>query len=770
MNRIALTDINGIYGFIEALEEAKKLGLELILGAHAIHESGEAILLVENEKGYKSLCHILSSLHTEKPFSLSRSIRTQNKGLIILSSDRKLLFSLQNVLPKRNLFSLLRKGQDAFSLFRFAKKCDIPSAVSGTVYFVSPEEFPIFQKLRSIFLGSHPDEYKKLEEKALLHITKENYFTSPEEIENFFSYAPQAIKNTLEIAGRCQTTWNMGKPHFPSLGNKKKNFRKLLRKCVSGLKKRYGSPSALIKKRLRDELKVIKEKNYVDYFLIVEDIVRQSSLTCGRGSAAASLVSFLLEITHVDPIRHNLFFDRFLSPARKDFPDIDIDFAWDERDEVIQYVFQKYGRTRVAMIANHNFLKARSSFQEIGKMYGSPVPELSYYTKRMTPVYDEASKGPARSRVQLTSQPMSGRAIVLTKSDEGIRKILKKIVRDTSNILGRPRNMSLHSGGIVIVPDDIRNYVPVEISRKGVPVIQWEKDQAEEFGLIKIDLLGNRSLAVIRDALRHLRKNYGISLSYSDLKPLDDPETRALIKNGDTMGVFYVESPAMRLLQKKAKKDDFEHLVIHSSIIRPAANRWINEYLERLHGKTWKPLHPLLEGILDETYGIMSYQEDVTKVAMAIADFTADEGETLRKVLTKKSREKKLPDFKQKFYSGAKKKGVFIKTVDRLWDMILSFSGYSFCKPHSASYALVSFKSAYLRAHYPAEFMASVISNGGGYYSTQAYIHEAKRMGISFLLPDINESEVPYVPLPSSLIPSFIRVGFMQIRHNREDN
>jgi error-prone DNA polymerase len=323
---------------------------------------------------------------------------------------------------------------------------------------------------------------------------------------------------------------------------------------------------------------------------------------------------------------------------------------------------------------------------------------------------------------------------------------------------GIPRHLSVHCGGTIIVPDQVDRYVPVQRAAKGVRVIQWEKDQAEVAGLVKIDLLGNRSLAVIRDTLAAIRKNTGRNISYARLNPLYDSATQQLIARGETMGVFYVESPAIRQLQQMTGRGDYEHLVIHSSIIRPAANRYILEYVRRLKGGSYKSLHPFLDEVLAETYGIMVYQEDVSQIAMKLAGFDPAEADTLRKIISWKSKER-LADYRSRFYEGSRQRGISRRVSEAVWQMIESFGGYSFCKPHSASYALVSFKSAYLKVHYPAEFMAAVISNGGGYYSTFAYISEARRMGIQVLGPDVNHSNIQYKGRDKTL-----RVGLMQLQ------
>ena len=417
-------------------------------------------------------------------------------------------------------------------------------------------------------------------------------------------------------------------------------FEYLKEECYRGAERRYGELSDSVRKRLEHELKIIKDKGFATYFLIVRDIVRQSTRTCGRGSAAASLVSYCLGITHVEPITHNLFFERFLNEGRTDPPDIDIDFPWDERDGVFDYVFRKYGAVRAAMISNHVGFRARAAVREVAKVYGLPEQEIKAVTQRMGYYWS------------IRNLEDSIRHHPIYKDME-LKDPWPEIVRLAVKLDGYPRHMSVHCGGIVIVPDRIDRYVPVEPAPKGVPIIQWEKDQAEDAGLIKIDLLGNRSLAVIRDALAAIKENYGTEIDYEQWDPTTDAKTQDLIRRGDTIGVFYVESPSMRQLQQKCQTGDFDHLVIHSSIIRPAANKYIREYVRRLRGGSYQSLHPILDEVLGETYGIMVYQEDVSRIAMAMAGFNASDADLLRKILSKKRAGRKLEDYKEMFYAGA---------------------------------------------------------------------------------------------------------------------
>ena len=454
----------------------------------------------------------------------------------------------------------------------------------------------------------------------------------------------------------------------------------------------------------------------------------------------------------MDPLKYNLYFERFLNPGRKDPPDIDVDFPWDERDDILDYVFEKYGPQRSAMVTNHVGFRPRAAVREIAKVYGLPESEIKRVTDRLAHLWS-----------------WSGQSVEEVVDRHPVFQGLHldppwpEILAWSSHLEGMVRHLSVHCGGVVVVPDELSRYVPTEVAPKGVRIVQWEKDQTEDSGLVKIDLLGNRSLAVIRDALEAVCRNTGRVITYEDLNPLDDPETQAIIARGDTLGVFYIESPAMRQLQKKTGKGDYEHLVIHSSIIRPAANDFISEYVRRLKGESYQPLHPILGRVLQETYGIMVYQEDVTKISVEMAGFSPEEGDGLRKTLSKKRNARQLSAYRKQFIRGALINGISMEVIERVWEMILSFGGYSFCKPHSASYALVSFKSAYLRAHYPAEFMAAVISNQGGYYSTFAYISEARRMGLTVLPPDVNASERAYIGKGRD-----IRMGLMQLKGLKE--
>ena len=747
MPALALTDTNGVYGLVWFLQHAAERGLRPIVGAELRTKTERAVLLARNREGYATLCRLISRRHLEPDFCLTRALEGDRQHLIILSDHLPLLCALGKQNGTSLLYVELNDPRGEPPLMDFSRKSGIPVAATNDVHFVDPSDFPMHRLLRAIDLNTCLSRIPA-EELA----GTDRWLKPPDAMARRYPHLDKALENTVRIAGDCSAELDIGKLVFPAFETPGGSdaFEHLREECYRGAERRYGELSDSVVKRLEHELAIIKDKGFASYFLVVQDIVRQSARTCGRGSAAASLVSYCLGITHVEPITHNLFFERFLNEGRVDPPDIDIDFPWDERDDVLDYVFRKYGAERAAMIFNHVGFRARAGVREVAKVYGLPEQEIKAVTQRMG-YYWSIKHLPDF----VEHDPVY--------KDMDLKDPWPEIVRLAVKLEGYPRNMSVHCGGVVIVPDRIDRYVPMEPAPKGVRIIQWEKDQAEDAGLVKIDLLGNRSLAVIRDALAAIKENYGVVIDYDTWDPTTDPKTQDLIRRGDSVGVFYVESPAMRQLQQKCGTGDFDHLVIHSSIIRPAANKYIREYVRRLRGGAYQSLHPIMDEVLRETYGIMVYQEDVSRIAMAMAGFNASDADLLRKILSKKRAGKRLEDYREMFYRGAAARGVSRAVVDEVWEMIMSFSGYSFCKPHSASYALVSYKSCYLRAHYPAEFIAAVLTNQGGYYSPFAYVSEARRMGLDVLLPNVNESRKEYWGKDRS-----IRVGLMQLKGLRE--
>lgn len=713
-DRLALTDIDSLYGVHAFIAAATAADIRPIIGAELHGTEGRLVALVRNREGFANLCELLSLISTERhegrDFSFAQAFMVDDArrsiGLVLASDKPAMLTALVGRVERLYVAVTPRSLRGVST----AGRLGLPLLALGDATFLETGDRDVHRVLRAIALNTtlgRLDEADCEPPGALLF--------GPEEAERFFASYPEALQATEEVAELCAFDTIFEGFVFPSYEPPAgTTSEELLRSRVyEGAQLRYGELRAEVAERIEFELGIIAHKSFTDYFLVVADIVGLASRTCGRGSGAASIVSYCLGITNVDPIRHNLYFKRFLNLARPDPPDIDVDFAWDERDEIIAAVIERFGKNRCARVANHNTFRPRSALRETAKAYGLPDGEISEVEHRYFHL-DE--------RNAVLADPLWAEIIGVAR-----------------RLVGLPKELGMHCGGLVIVPGPIRRYAPVEYSTEGYPLLAWEKDGTEAAGLVKIDLLGNRSLAVVRDALANLAAE-GIAIDPFAWNPIDDAATVEMLARGDSMGVFYIESPAMRQLQKKTGRGDYAHIVIHSSIIRPAANDFINEYVRRLRGGEYEPLHPLLKDIFGETYGILCYQEDVSKTAVALAGFSDEDADALRKILSKKDAAKRLKAYEEKFFDGCRKNGVAEEVIRKVWEMILSFEGFSFCKPHSASYAMVSFQSAYLRAHHPAAFMAAVLSNGGGYYTAQAYVSEARRMGLRVLGPDVNLS------------------------------
>ena len=745
-NRLALTDTDNLYGLWPFLRTCNNEGITPIVGAEITDpvRKRRAVCLVENPTGYRNLCRLLTRRHMDTDFDLKTVLPNYACGLVVLTHNAGLL-RLWHSCGVTALAAMARRPLPSIHILpRTARYLGIPMVATPDSFFLDSGDVAVHRLLRAIELNTSlsrlaPDDVAPLDA----------WLASSAEYDRRFATCPDAVRATHEIAERLTFT----APHFgivmPPFSNNNDPAQRLREAAYAGAYKRYGQElSEAIVERLEHELRRIVDMEFAAYFLIVRDIVKHSPRTCGRGSGAASLVAYCLGITNVCPLKHNLYFERFLNPGRKDPPDIDVDFAWDERDGVLDSVHDQY-RGHMAMVCNHVLFQPRMAIREVAKVFGLTEVEIGRVSKRL-PRFWRAKESQSKLLDDLEQR--------LESKTLDFPHPWPEILNFAQRIIGIPRYLSVHPGGVVITPRPIDEYVPVERAPKGVPIIQWEKDATEEAGLVKIDLLGNRSLGVIRDAVANVRAN-GIDFDDFHWEPEDDFATQEAVAQGRTMGCFYIESPAMRLLQQKSKIGDFEHLVIHSSIIRPAANEFIREYIHRLHGGRWDPIHPLLAEVLEETLGIMVYQEDVSRAATALAGFSHAEADALRKVMSKKDREHELQDFQERFFTGARKRGVSEKQIAAIWNMMMSFSGYSFCKPHSASYARVSYQAAYLKVHHPAEFMAAVISNQGGFYSTFAYVSEARRLGLTILPPDVNASAIHWTGHGDS-----IRVGLLSVK------
>ncbi|HET6796717.1 MAG TPA: DNA polymerase III subunit alpha [Gemmatimonadales bacterium] len=734
---LACTDTNGVYGAVEFQRACKAAGVRPILGAHLMANGHEAVALATDERGWGALCRAITRVHWSGNDRFITSLASDREGLILLSRDIDVLEQVLRTSGPRDLYAELRPGRERHATLAAARRLGLPVIATNGVIAAQPEEWNRHRLLRAIALNT-----------TLSALSSEQvwptgaWLCSPPQLERHFPDCPEALVAAADVAERCAYLIPIGQrivpPRFADTAGAFDRLRSL---TLEGAHRRYAVIDPQLQNRIDLELDVIARKGFADYFLVVRDIVLNGPTHCGRGSVANSVVSYCLGITHVDPIGSKLVFERFLNLERRDPPDIDLDFPWDERDKVLAYVFHRYPRLHSAMVANHNTFQPRGALREVAKVHGRPAGDIREVTRRIPFFYE------AGGRLQdLVANHPNFRGLSLAAGWQEYARIAEGLV-------GIPRHLSVHAGGVVITPTPLTDYVPVERAAKtlqgaegelteGVPVIQFEKDATEDAGLVKIDLLGNRSLAVIRDAIDSVHGNTGKLIDYTSAEAGQDQKAKALFRTGQTMGVFYTESPASRLLCTRSQADTFELLVLNTSMIRPASNKYIRLYLDRLrNGTPYQPLDPSLRDTLSESFGIMVYQEDVVNVCTTFAGMSPATGDGLRKALSKKRPIKHLAAYAEEFFTGATRLGRNPDAAKQVWDMIMSFAGYSFCKGHSCSYIQIAQHSCALRANYPAEFMAAVLANGGGFYQPFAYVAEAMRMGLAVLPPDVNASD-----------------------------
>lgn len=692
-----------------------------------------------SDKGYAGLCRLLTTQAHAEAEALPASLREEipPRDCLLLAEDRNGLEHLRRSGFEALLLAHPHRIQEA----RAALAEGLAVIAPPVLRFCTPAGLELHRLKRAIATQSTLDRAEALwtsTEAALPRATWEARFPACE------AAVQRATAAAWEGIRGWEISWGQRWVTAGPLGLEDADLDTLLEARVrEGLRRPDRPVDGDLEARLSQELTLIREKRFAAYFLLVQDILsgeaRKAGI-CGRGSGAASLVGYALGLSNVDPVGTKLMFERFLTPQRKDPPDMDIDFAWDERDEVIQRVFERYGRDRVAMVSNHVFFKTRNALRAVGLAHGRPESELKQYSERSRG-WDGGLEGLP------PEHPWS------------------PILAQARALRGHFHQFSVHPGGIVVTPGPLWEhaaFMPAP-AKAGVSVTTWDKEGVENYGLVKIDLLGNRSLAVIRDA----RQAVGEANIPPDFgrQARQDAETQALLAQGDSIGVFYVESPATRQLQQRVGRGDFETLVIHSSLIRPAAHRWIDHYVKRIRGEeSYQAPDPVFGQLLSESYGVLVYQEDVLKVCVGLAGWTYDRADQLRKLLGKPDCEERLPRFETEFFEGCAAQKVRPEVAREAWDMIRSFQGYSFCKPHSASYAQVSFQSAWLKAHHPAAFFASVITNQGGFYPAIAYLGDARRHRLVVRGPDVNASQWPF----SGEGEQGLRVGLMQVKGARE--
>lgn len=709
LKKLALTEINGTSSAIEFIRLAPKFDIEPVVGIDFRNGIKQLYIgLALNNEGFLELNSFLSPyLHEEKPLPARAPVF---KNVIIIYPDEQYSgFQL-----RENEYI----GLHAKNIIRFRSLIkENPKLVSlHTNTFRNKKDFNTHRLLRAIAKNILLSKLPEAEQSS-----PEHHWIEEKELLKRYESNPQLVINAQNLLDRCTIAFDFSedkehKNQKTYTGDPSQDYQLLLQKCEEGLKYRYPVVTDAIKERLNKELDIIRQKDFVAYFLINWDIVRYARSKgyyyVGRGSGANSIVAYILRITDVDPIELDLYFERFINLYRKNPPDFDIDFSWKDREDVTRYIFETFDN--VALLATYNTFQYRAVIRELGKVFGLPPHEI-----------DNLSGG-GRARDSMGE-------LVLKYGD---------------HIKDLPGHLSVHAGGILISEKSIYNYTATSFPPKGFPITHFDMYSAEDIGLYKFDILGQRGLAKIKDALELVRQNHPDDLiDLHDLKRIkEDTLVHTLMRRGETIGCFYIESPGMRTLLKKLRTEDYLGLVAASSIIRPGVSRsgMMREYIQRYRiPEKRKDAHPVLAEIMADTFGVMVYQEDVIKVAHYFAGLSLAEADVLRRGMSGKYRSRnEFQEVKEKFFKNCKEKRYTDELTADVWRQIESFAGYAFAKGHSASYAVESFQSLFLKAYHPLEYIVAVINNGGGFYSTEFYVHEAKMYGAIIEAPCINNSDI----------------------------
>jgi DNA polymerase III subunit alpha len=786
---VAMTDHGNMFGAVEFYREAVSHGIKPIIGCEIYvaptsrfekkgvdrgpkEYNNHLILLAMNQQGYRNLCKLVSLGYMEgfyyKPRIDKELLKELNGGLIALSAC--LQGEVSQALSSGNIEKAKTAAESYLSIFgdryyieiqdnklaeqekvnrllvEMAKDLSIPVVATNDCHYGERDDFHAHDVLLCVQTGKTvtDDNRLKLE-------TDELYLKSAEEMIPAFEYCPGAVERTLEIAERCNVEMEFGKYHFPTYTPPKEiSLDDYLDELArSGLEERLaGEVDPELRtsyvERLEYELEIIKRMQFPGYFLIVADFInyaKQNGIPVGpgRGSSAGSLVAYALKITDLDPIRHVLLFERFLNPERRSMPDIDVDFCIRGRAQVIQYVKDKYGADRVAQIATFGTLKAKAAIKDVGRALGFTFAETDMIAK-LIPAPKQGFDYPLTE-----SMKMEPRLPELMKGDPRVKTLIEHALR----LEGLVRHASTHAAGVVLSNLPLVDHLPLFVDKEGGIVTQFDMSCVEKIGLVKFDFLGLKTLTLIHDCLKLIESTQGVKIDLERL-PLDDKKTYRLLCNGNTTGVFQLESTGIREMTVKIRPNCFEDLVAILALYRPGPldSGMTEEYIKRKHGKEkFKYLHPHLEPVLKDTYGVIVYQEQVMQIAQILGGYTMGDADILRRAMGKKDPEEMAAQ-RERFVEGARKKSIDDKTATEIFDQMETFARYGFNKSHSAAYALVSYQTAYLKSHYPVEFMAALMTSEMG--DTDKVIKnlaECREKGIEVLAPDINESRSDFTPV-----------------------
>lgn len=771
MDSIAITDHGVMYGVIDFYKEALNNNIKPIIGCETYITSGSRlnknvderdsqfhlILLAKNNEGYHNLLKLVSKAFTEgfyyKPRLDKELLKEYSNGIIALSAciggeipalflrgeENKAIEAAKEyveIFGKDNFYIEIQdhnlpeqKIVNPF-LIDLAKKLDVGLVATNDSHYIRKQDAEAHDVLLCIQTGKTVADAVRMK-----FSNDEFYVKSPAEMADIFADYPEALANTSKIAEKCNVTLDFNELYLPDfeapVGLTDEQYLEQI--CRENLKIRYPEITPEVLNRLDFELDVIRKMGYSSYFLIVWDFInysRKNGITVGpgRGSAAGSIVSYLLNITNLDPLKYGLLFERFLNPERISMPDIDIDFCYERRNKVIEYITEKYGTDRVAQIITFGTLAARAAVRDVGRALNVSYGDVDAIAKLI----------PAELGITLKKALKNHDLKRVYESDETAKKII-----DTAMALeGLPRHASTHAAGIVISKEEIINYVPLQLSSEGQLTTQFDKDRVEEIGLLKMDILGLRTLTVINDTIEFIKQNKKISINIDEI-PLDDLKASQMLSAGDTSGVFQMESAGITTLIKELKPTHFEDLIPLVALYRPGplGSGMAEDFIAARHGeKEITYLHPLLEPILKDTFGVILYQEQVMRIASDLAGFTLGQADLLRRAMSKKKPDV-IASQREIFLKGAKENNISEEIASEIFELIGHFADYGFNKSHSVAYALVAYQTAYLKANYPSEFYAALLTSVmGASDRISYYIEECRHKDIEILPPDINYS------------------------------
>jgi DNA polymerase-3 subunit alpha len=801
MESLAITDHGVMFGVMEFYKEAKKQGIHPILGceiytaarsmsdkdAEKDKRQGHLVLLAKNMAGYKNLMKIVSAGFTKgfyyKPRADKELLREHSEGLIALSGclagdvQRHLLrgdydAALSEAVALRDIFGdgnfylelqnqdLPEERQILPEMLRLSEEAGIPVVATNDVHYVRRQDAEAHDVLLCIQTGKTVDM-----EERMRFPNDEFYLKSEEEMTPLFRDIPEAISNTAKIARECDVEFSFDALHLPEFAAPEGvNNRDYLRSlCESGMRRRYGTPPPVLEERLEYELSIIEDMGYVEYFLIVWDFIRYARergivVGPGRGSAAGSLVAYALQITDIDPIEYNLIFERFLNPERVSMPDIDIDFCYERRGEVIDYVIEKYGADRVAQIITFGRMKSKAVVRDVGRVLKMPYAKVDVIAKAIP--FD----------LKMTLDRALQTSAALKEEYERDREV-KRLLDMAKSLEGMPRHASTHAAGVVISRESMDEYVPLYLVEKGVST-QFPMGTIEELGLLKMDFLGLRNLTVIRDAIEMVRRNHGLEIDFSKIKH-DDPEVFELIGSGNTQGVFQMESAGMTQFMRNLRPDCFEDIVAGISLYRPGPMKSIPAYIEnKKNPQNIEYVDPSLAPILSVTYGCLVYQEQVMQIVRDLAGYTYGRSDLVRRAMSKKKMDVMMREEHNFIFGrdnedgsvdipGCVRNGIREKAAKEIYSQMVSFAEYAFNKSHAAAYAVLAYQTAWLKTRYPIEFMAALMTSVMGDAAQIAkYVRNCGEMGIEVLPPDVNESEKKF-----SVHDGKIRFGLLGVKN-----